>query len=112
MQQSGTIFLCPSVFPPEQKKIEKPAPHHITLLWDCLAQRTCNATVERARSAGRLFFRLKNVEVTLVEFSNTVAGPKEFSISDGHWQALNKELQKPILMVVRSWAPWTRVNTG
>jgi tetratricopeptide (TPR) repeat protein len=34
--------------------------------------------------------------VTLVAFSNTVAGPKEFTVSDGHWQELNKELQNTI----------------
>ncbi len=34
MQQSGNhYFYVASAFP-QQKKLEKPNPHHITLLWD------------------------------------------------------------------------------
>ena len=96
MQQSGNhYFYVASVFP-EQKKIEKPAPHHVTLLWDASLSGLQRDRKKELDLLDAYFSRLKNVEVTLVEFSNTVAGSKEFTVSDGHWQALNKELQNTI----------------
>ena len=96
MQQSGNhYFYVASVFP-EQKKIEKAAPQHITLLWDASLSGLQRNRKKELDLLDAYFSRLKNVEVTLVAFSNTVAGPKEFRVSDGHWQALNKELQNMI----------------
>ena len=96
MQQSGNhYFYVASVFP-EQKKIEKPAPHHVTLLWDASLSGLQRDRKKELDLLDGYFSRLKNVEVTLVAFSNTVAGPKEFTVSDGHWQELNKELQNTI----------------
>jgi len=96
MQQSGNhYFYVASVFP-EQKKIEKQTPHHVTLLWDASLS---GLQRDRKKELGLLdayFSRLKNVEVTLVQFSNTVTAPKEFTVSDGHWQTLNSALQNTI----------------
>ncbi|HXO73571.1 MAG TPA: vWA domain-containing protein, partial [Puia sp.] len=96
MQQSGNhYFYVASVFP-EQKKIEKPAPRHVTLLWDASLSGLQRDRKKELDLLDAYFSRLKNVEVTLVAFSNTVAEPKEFTVSDGRWQALNAALQNTI----------------
>jgi len=96
MQQSGNhYFYAASVFP-VQKRLEKPAPHHITLLWDVSLSGLQRDHKKELSLLEAYFSRLKNVEVTLVEFSNAVQEPKNFSVRDGNWSSLDKQLQNTV----------------
>ena len=96
MQQVGNhYFYVASAFP-QQKKIEKPLPHHITLLWDAsLSELTRNWKKELGLLDG-YFSRLGQADVTLVSFSNTAQEPQSFTIHNGQWATLRSALQNTI----------------
>ena len=96
MQQTGNhYFYVASVFP-QRKQMEKPTPHHITLLWDVSLSGLRRDHKKELALLDAYFSRLNNVDVTLVEFSNTVREPINFSVRDGHWSSLNKQLQNAV----------------
>ncbi|MBS1661789.1 MAG: DUF2135 domain-containing protein [Bacteroidetes bacterium] len=96
MQQSGNhYFYAINVFP-QQQKIEKPAPHHITLLWDASLSGLKRDHKKELALLEAYFSKLRQVEVSLVRFSNTVQEAKQFAVKDGQWSALEKELQATV----------------
>jgi tetratricopeptide (TPR) repeat protein len=96
MQQAGNhYFYVASAFP-QQKKMEKPLPHHITLLWDAsLSELTRNWKKELSLLDG-YFSRMEQADVTLVTFSNTAQEPQSFTIHNGQWATLRSALQNTI----------------
>lgn len=96
MQQSGNHYIYMASVFPAQKKLEKPKPQHITLLWDVSLSGLQRDQKKELGLLDAYFSRLKNVDVTLVEFSNAVTAPQQFSVRDGQWQALNKRLQNTV----------------
>jgi hypothetical protein len=96
MQQTGNhYFYVASVFP-QRKQMEKPTPHHITLLWDVSLSGLQRDRKKELALLDAYFSRLNNVDVTLVEFSNAVREPRNFSVRDGRWSSLNKQLQNAV----------------
>ncbi|HEY6900660.1 MAG TPA: DUF2135 domain-containing protein, partial [Puia sp.] len=96
MQQSGNhYFYMASVFP-SAKRVEKPAPRRITLVWDASLSGMKRDHQKELALLEAYFSKLKNLEVNLVRFSNTVQEPKSFVVQDGKWSALEKELQATV----------------
>lgn len=96
MQQTGNhYFYLVSAFP-QQKKIERRLPRHITLLWDAsLSGLSRNRKKEMDLLDGYLS-KLPHAEVTLVNFSNTVQEPQEFTVDNGQCQPLRTALQNTV----------------
>ena len=93
MQQSGNhYFYNVSVFP-QQKKIAKALPRHITILWDASLSGLSRNQEKEIGLLESYFSRLKDLAVTLVEFSNTVRGVRDFTIHDGQWESLRTALK-------------------
>jgi Ca-activated chloride channel homolog len=96
MQHSGNhYFYLVSAFP-QQKKIEKQLPRHITLLWDAsLSGLSRNLKKELSLLDGYLS-KLQQADITLVNFSNTVQEPQKFVVHSGQCPALRTALQNTV----------------
>ncbi|GGA95612.1 hypothetical protein GCM10011511_18680 [Puia dinghuensis] len=96
MQAAGNhYFFAASVFP-TARTVEKPLPHQIALLWDVSLSGMHRDVKKELELLDTYFSRLGNVEVNLVEFSNTVGAVQRFSIHNGDWQSLKKTLQNAV----------------
>ena len=96
MQQVGNhYFYLLSTFPPH-KKIEKSLPKKITILWDASLSGLSRNTQKELDLLDRYFDKLQNVEVSLVNFSNTAQDPQSFSVHEGQWERLHDALQHTV----------------
>ncbi len=76
--------------------LTRPPPKVIGLLWDSSASgRERNHEREYALLSA-WFANLKNVEVRLLRIRNRVTRDASFSVNNGHWQALQKELEATV----------------
>lgn len=96
MQQIGNhYFYTLSTFP-TYKKIEKRLPKKITILWDVSLSGLSRDTEKEWELLDEYFGKLKDVEVTLVRFSNTVQEPQPFTVHDGEWGHIREGLQNTV----------------
>ena len=96
MQQTGNhYFYVISTFPPH-KKIEKRLPKKITILWDASLSGLSRDTEKELDLLDEYFDKLKDADVTLVNFSNTAQEPRSFTIHDGEWDRLRTVLQSTV----------------
>ena len=92
MQQEGSrYYYTASVFP-AQEHIAKPAPHRITLLWDVSLSGLHRDHKKEFELLDDYLGALKDVEVQLVPFSNTVCRVRDFVVHNGDWQSLKETL--------------------
>jgi hypothetical protein len=96
MQQAGNhYFYVVSAFP-QQMKIEKRLPQHVTLLWDASLSGLSRNQKKEFNLLDAYLSKLQEAEVTLVNFSNTVQEPQAFMVHNGQWQALRTALQNTV----------------
>jgi hypothetical protein len=96
MQAAGNhYFFTASIFP-KAKPVEKPLPKKIGLLWDVSLSGLHRDHQKEFALLDAYFSTIGNVEVSLVEFSNTVSGVTRFTIHGGNWQALKKTLENAV----------------
>ena len=96
MQPAGNhYFFTASVFP-VAKRIGKPLPHRVGLIWDASLSGLHRDHAKELQLLDAYFSRLKNAEVSLVEFSNTVSGVSTFEVQGGDWKRLREELEKTV----------------
>src|SRR5258708_3041883 len=96
MQQVGNhYFYVLSTFP-AHKKIEKPLPKKITILWDASLSSFSRNTEKELDLLDRYFDKLQEVEITLVNFSNTAQEPQTFTVHNGQWDRLHDVLQHTV----------------
>ena len=94
MQAAGNhYFFTASVFP-QSKSLEKPMPHHVGLLWDASLSGLHRDHTRELELLDAYFSRVKNVEVSLVTFSNTASPVTKYEVRNGNWKALRGELEK------------------
>ncbi len=96
MQQTGNhYFYTASVFM-HPGRIERKLPHHITLLWDASLSGLSRNRKKELELLDAYFAKLNNVDVTLVDFSNTVQEPQPFSVTNGEWHSLRTAIENTI----------------
>lgn len=96
MQAAGNhYFFTASVFP-AAKRIEKPFPHRVGLIWDASLSGLHRDHAKELQLLDTYFSRLKNVEVNLLEFSNTASGVTNFRVEGGNWKALREALENAV----------------
>jgi tetratricopeptide (TPR) repeat protein len=96
MQQVGNhYFYSASIFP-RQERMEKPLPHHITLLWDVSLSGLKRDRKREFDLLDAYFSRLGNVDVDVVPFSNVVSTVSRFTVHNGDWQSLRKDLENVV----------------
>jgi Ca-activated chloride channel family protein len=88
-------FFTASVFPKPQH-IEKSLPKSIGLMWDVSLSGLSRDHTKEFALLDAWFSTIGNVEVSLVEFSNTVSGVQHFSIHGGDWRELRKTLENAV----------------
>ena len=93
MQQKGNhYFYTASIFL-QPKRIERALPRHITLLWDASLSGLSRNKEKELDLLDAYFGKVGNATLTLVNFSNTVQEPKQFSIANGEWHMLRTALE-------------------
>jgi len=92
MQQAGSRYIYNVSAFPQAKRIDKPLPHHITILWDASLSGLSRNLDKELQVLDAYFGRLKDVAVTLVDFSNTVREVRDFSVHGGQWDPLRTAL--------------------
>lgn len=80
----------------QPKTIEKPMPHNIGLLWDASLSGAAQDTAKELALLGAYLKKVGNAQLTLVQFSNSVTGTKNYTISNGDWSELREALRKII----------------
>lgn len=96
MQQVGNhYFYVLSTFP-AHKKIEKPLPKKITILWDASLSGLSRNTAKELDLLDQYFDKLQDAEITLVNFSNTAQEPQSFVIHNGQSDRLHEVLQHTV----------------
>ena len=96
MQKAGNhYFYVVSAFP-QQKKREKQLPQHVTVLWDASLSGLSRNQKKEFSLLDAYLSKLQQVEITLVNFSNTVQEPQAFTVHNGQWQALRTALQNTV----------------
>jgi Ca-activated chloride channel homolog len=93
MEQMGNHYFFSASVYLHPEKIDRRAPKQLTILWDASLSGLTNHKKKELDLLDAYFARLKNVEVTLAGFSNTVADPKHFSVAGGQWKALRAALE-------------------
>lgn len=93
MEQVGNHYFFTAGVYLRPEKIDRQAPKQLTILWDASLSGLTNHKKKELDLLDAYFERLKDVEVTLVGFSNTVADPKHFSVNGGRWKALRSALE-------------------
>jgi hypothetical protein len=81
---------------PQSRKIAKTLPARITILWDASLSGLSRNVEKEAQLLDAYFSKLRQVDVTLVNFSNAVQSPQTFSVNDGHWEQLRSALKNTI----------------
>jgi hypothetical protein len=96
MQQAGNhYFYMLSTFP-AHKRIEKRLPKKIILLWDVSLSGLSRNTEKELALLDGYFDKLKEADITLVNFSNTVQEPRSFTVHNGEWDQLRTVLQNTV----------------
>ena len=96
MQQVGNhYFYSASIFP-RQERMEKPLPHHITLLWDVSLSGLKRDRKKEFDLLDAYLSRLGNADVDVVPFSNVVGAVSHVSVHNGDWQSLRKDLENMV----------------
>lgn len=96
MQQTGNhYFYVLSTFP-THKRVEKPLPKKITILWDASRSGASRNTEKELQLLDEYFDKLSDVAVTLVTFRNAAQEPQSFGIHDGQWDRLKSVLQNTV----------------
>ncbi|HWK03240.1 MAG TPA: VIT domain-containing protein [Puia sp.] len=96
MQQAGNhYFYVLSTFP-VHKKIEKPLPKKITILWDASLSSLSRNTEKELDLLDQYFDKLQDAEIRLVNFSNTVQEAQTFTLHNGQWDRLHDVLQHTV----------------
>ncbi len=72
---------------------EKTLPRKIGLLWDASLSGAGRNVKKEMELLDAYFKKLSNVSVTVTVFSNTIKSTKTYSIQNGNWDELNKDLQ-------------------
>ena len=80
----------------EPKTRLKTKPNSITILWDTSLSLK-NRKIEKELEVLNTYFTyLKNVTVVLIKFNNEIQSEQKFTISNGNWETLKKNLTKSI----------------
>ncbi|HEY4335683.1 MAG TPA: VIT domain-containing protein, partial [Puia sp.] len=96
MQAVGNhYFFTASVFP-VAKRIEKPLPHRVGLIWDASLSGLHRDHEKELQLLDAYFSRLRNAELNLVTFSNTASAVTKYELRDGNWMALRETLEKMV----------------
>jgi len=96
MQAVGNhYFFVASLFP-NAKPAEKPMPKQMGLLWDVSLSGLHRDHAKEFELLNSYFSRIGNVELSLIEFSNTVSGVTRFDIRGGDWKELRKALENAV----------------
>jgi TonB-dependent SusC/RagA subfamily outer membrane receptor len=76
--------------------VNKPAPHHIGLLWDASLSGT-NRDIQKELSLLDAYFRkISSAEITLITFSNKILKTKNYWLRNGQWSELHSELEHTV----------------
>jgi hypothetical protein len=96
MQAAGNhYFFTASVFP-VAKRLEKPLPHQVALIWDASLSGLRRDHAKELQLLDAYFARLGNAEVSLMTFSNTVSPVTKYDVRSGNWKALREALEKMV----------------
>jgi hypothetical protein len=96
VQAAGNhYFFTASVFP-VAKRLEKPLPHQVGLIWDASLSGLHRDHAKELQLLDAYFSRLGNVEVNLVKFSNTASAVSKYEVRSGNWKALREELERTV----------------
>ncbi|PTY06659.1 hypothetical protein DB347_11525 [Opitutaceae bacterium EW11] len=74
----------------------RPAPKVLGLIWDCSTSGSGRDHLREFALLDAWFGELKNLEVHLVRLRDHVARPETFSVRNGDWQALKRELESTV----------------
>jgi Ca-activated chloride channel family protein len=96
MQPSGNHYLYLLSAFPKAKKIAKPQPHHITLLWDASLSGLTRDHEKELKLLDAYLLQLKEVEVTLVSFNYAARPAQHFDVHNGQWKTLHDSLEQMV----------------
>jgi tetratricopeptide (TPR) repeat protein len=74
----------------------RPLPRSVTLLWDASASGARRHLQKELFVLDAYFRKARNVDVNLVRFRDTAEPAQSFSVRNGNWEALGRELQRTV----------------
>lgn len=96
MQKSGNhYFFLANTYPKSEEKI-KELPHNLTILWDVSLSRLSHNTKKELALLDSYIGEIKDVNITVIPFSNTIQPAKNYTIANGKWEQLKKDIQSLI----------------
>ncbi|MES2429694.1 MAG: VIT domain-containing protein [Bacteroidota bacterium] len=91
-KEDNHYYYLLNTFPKKDERV-KPKPGTITILWDASLSRIERDTLKELALLNEYFSHLQNVKVSFVSFSNTILSRKNYTISNGNWAQLKKDIE-------------------